>query len=172
MKDIKKLVNEEMKRGKHKYLYQAMDVVSKKIGMNVLTLNNKYYNKKNKEMDKVWKDVREHNFGIYDPELKKRINPNYLAFFWRKQDLEIGIKREVVLHRDLLIIEEIYKEKFGDQSPYDLELFKKDEGLFVERLIRAVEICTMGYVLNKGGALNKWKPATIIKGKKKFVWEQ
>ena len=69
-----------------------------------------------------------------------------------------------------MIIKSIYKKKFKNQSSYDLKLFEKDCGLFVERLIRAVEICTLEYVLNVGGALNKFN-ATIVKGRKKFVWE-
>jgi len=51
-------------------------------------------------------------------------------------------------------------------------LFKKDEGLFVERMIRAVEICTLKHVLNKeGGSLNINKRSSIVKGRRGFLWE-
>ena len=122
-----------------------------------------------KEMKKVFDDVKKGGFGIFDSESKKRINPNTLAFFWDSEKKR-KIKRAVVLHRDLMVIEGIYKNKFKNQDSYDLKLFEKDCGLFVERLIRAVEICTLKYVLNTGGALNKFN-STIIKGRKKFVWE-
>lgn len=126
--------------------------------------------KQSKEMRLVMSDVREHGLGIYDPKLKKRIDATGLCLMW-DSDAPIRVRKEFVLLRDLAIVKKIYKEKFGAQSPYDLALFEKDPGLFAERLIRAVEICTLNYVLNKGGALNKDKNSTIIKGRKKFVWE-
>ena len=77
-----------------------------------------------------------------------------------------------------MLIEKIYKEKFAKNkcsccsSPYDLKLFRKDPGLFVERLIRAVEICTMKYVLNiPDGNLNINKRPSIVKGRRSFLWE-
>ena len=126
-----------------------------------------------KEMDKVWKDVRKQNFGVFDTEQKKRINPRALAMFWRFDDPEIGdkMREEVALHNDLLVIEENYKEKFGEDCAMDLKLFNKDIELFVERLIRAVEICTLKYALNKGGALNNAKNMNVVKGKNNFIWE-
>ncbi len=120
-------------------------------------------------MKKVFDDVKKRGFGIFDSESMKRVNPKALAFFWDTEK-ERKIKRAVVLHRDLMVIKGIYKKKFKNQDSYDLKLFEKDSGLFVERLIRAVEICTLEYVLNTGGALNKFN-STIIKGRKKFVWE-
>lgn len=121
------------------------------------------------EMDKVWKDVRENNFGIFDIETKRRVNPEMLQFFWNTGMEQRKIKEEVMLHRDLMIIEKMYNEKFGKQShPLSLDLFNDPEK-FVERLIRAVEICTLRYVLNKGGALNKC-PCHIIKTPIEFVW--
>lgn len=124
-----------------------------------------------KEMNKVWKDVKKNNFGVYDPELKKRINPMNLAFFWGTEKKN-KIRQELVLHRDLGIIEDIYKKRFGTNGEGALSLDKwSDPELFVERLIRAVEICTLRYVLNKGGYLNKYSRMSIVKGKRSFIWE-
>jgi hypothetical protein len=125
-----------------------------------------------KETTKAMNDAKRFGLGIFDQETKKRVNPETLVFFWpgnRKMRLE----KEVVLQRSFARIKQIYKEKFGDENPYELKLFNKDVGLFVERLIRAVEICTMGNVLNDGnGTLNLNKEPTVIKGRKRFLWEQ
>jgi len=123
------------------------------------------------EMDKSHEDVKRIGLGIFDMEGRRRVNPETLAFSWPTGKAPKAME-EVVLQRNFAVIKKVYKEKFGNDSPYDLELFKKDEGLFVERLIRAVEICTMGYVLNDGkGTLNLNLNPTIVKGRKRFIWE-
>lgn len=123
-----------------------------------------------KEMKIVMEDVKNSGFGVLDTKTKKRIDVTRLALFW-EGERKVEVKRLFVLCKDLAAIEEIYKKKFPYECPYDLKLFEKDPGLFVERLIRATEICTMKYVLNRGGVLNKGIDSTIIKGRKKFVWE-
>ena len=132
--------------------------------------------KKNKtEFDEVWKDVEKLGVGVYDPHLKKRINIEDLAFFRVAKDKKKKfpkLRTEIELRSRLAIIKKVYKEKFKNKSPYELKLFKKDEGLFVERLIRAVEICTMSYVLNlPEGNLNINKRPSIVKGRRRFLWE-
>ncbi len=130
-----------------------------------------------KEFIKSNKDAKKLGLGVYDPILKKRIDITKLAFIWPcpagKLHKPPKLRKEIELRSRLQIIKKVFQEKFGkDTDPYDLKLFKKDEGLFVERLIRAVEICTMNYVLNlPGGSLNLNKCCSIIKGRKKFVWE-
>ena len=129
-----------------------------------------------KEINKAWKDAKENGLGVIDPILKKRINVESLSFLWVHPDGKVKkppkMRKEIELRRGLLIIEKVYKEKFVKDSPYDLELFKKDPGLFVERLIRAVEICTMRYVLNQpDGSLNINKRCSIVKGRRAFLWE-
>lgn len=134
-------------------------------------MNKEKMKKTKEEMKKTMKSVRKYGFGIYDTKNKLSIDPLTLQFIWR------GIKRkkmkeEVCLHTDLARIEKIYKEKFGSgSSGLELDLFRKDIELFIERLIRSVEICTLKYVLNVGGGLNRLKRMNILKGKRKFVWE-
>ncbi|KKL73226.1 hypothetical protein LCGC14_2077000 [marine sediment metagenome] len=126
-----------------------------------------------KETTKAMRDAKKFGLGIIDQETGKRINPETLAFFWTGKQ-KMKLQKEVVLQRNFAVIKKVYKEKFGKKcsNPYCLELFKEDIGLFVERLIRAVEICTMGYVLNDGnGTLNLNKCSTIVKGRKGFLWE-
>ena len=126
----------------------------------------------NKESKKAFKDAKEKGFGLIDGKTLKRIDPEALVFIWDSNEKVKDMQKRVVLERDLMIVKKIFKEKFNDDNPYDLKLFRKDPGEFIERMIRAVEICTLNYVLNKGeGTLNKSKDSTIIKGKKKFVWE-
>ena len=123
-----------------------------------------------REMNKVMLDVKKKGFGIFDTENKIRINPEALSFWWDSKGRKKP-REEVILRRDLMIIEGIFKEKFGNQSPYDLKLFNEDVAAFVERLIRAVEICSLRHVLNVGGSLNVWKKSNIVKGKRGFLWE-
>lgn len=131
-----------------------------------------------KEFDKVNKDAECLGLGVFDSVNKKRIDVEKLTFLWKcsagKLHKPPKIRKEIELRSRLVIIEKIYKEKFGkDTDPYDLKLFREDEGLFVERLIRAVEICTMNYVLNiPNGSLNINKRPSIIKGRRSFVWER
>jgi len=122
------------------------------------------------EMKKTMKSVRKYGFGIYDTKNKICIDPLTLSFIWRGTKRK-KMKEEVCLHTDLARIEKIYKEKFGNSSSLGLDLFRKDIELFIERLIRSVEICTLRYVLNVGGGLNKRKRMNILKGKRNFVWE-
>ncbi len=130
-----------------------------------------------KEFDKAWKDAKKLGVGVIDPHLKKRINIEDLTFIRVASDGKKGkfpkLKSEIELRSRLAIIKKIYKEKFKNcTNPYCLTLFKKDEGLFVERLIRAVEICTMNYALNlPEGNLNMNKRPSIIKGRRQFLWE-
>lgn len=134
-----------------------------------------------KEFDKAWKDAQKLGVGVFCPILKKRINIETLSFLWvapdGKKTKPPKLRKEIELRSRLAIIEKIYKEKFAKGkcaccSPYDLKLFRKDSGLFVERLIRAVEICTMKYVLNlPNGNLNINKRPSIIKGRRRFMWE-
>ena len=135
-----------------------------------------------KEFDKAWKDAQKLGVGVFDPILKKRIDVEKLSFLWvapgGKKTKPPKLRSEIELRRGLVIIEKAYKEKFATSkcaccgSPYDLKLFNKDVGLFVERLIRAVEICTMRYVLNlPEGDLNINKRSSIIKGRRRFMWE-
>jgi len=121
------------------------------------------------EWDKAYKDAEKNGLGIMDMKTGTHIDGTNLAFLWPSGKAKKP-QKEVVLQRDLITIEKIYKEKFGTTSPYDIQLFNMDVGHFIERLIRATEICTMKYVLNKGGALNKCK-ATITRGRRKFLWE-
>jgi len=122
------------------------------------------------EMDKAWKDAAKNGFGLYCPELGKRINIDNLIFVW-KGEKEKKMRDEIALRRDLIITEKIYKEKFSDQSPYEKDLLVKDPGKFIERMIRAVEICTLKYVLGNGGGLNTDKESTVTEGRNKFLWE-
>jgi len=128
------------------------------------------------EISKAMKDCEKNEFGIFDMEHKVRIKPEALSFFWNcscgKTRKPPKIRKEIELRANLNIIMKVYKEKFKGVSPYDLKLFKKDEGLFVERMIRAVEICTLKYVLNLDGTLNKNKHCSITKGRRRFLWEQ
>lgn len=129
-----------------------------------------------KEFDKAWNDAQRLGVGVFDPVLKKRVNVESLSFLYNCPAGKIHkppkLRTEIELRRGLAIIKKVYKEKFGDDSPYDLKLFKKDEGLFIERMIRAVEICTMNYVLNlPNGNLNLNKNSSIIKGRRRFMWE-
>ena len=129
-----------------------------------------------KEYSKAMKDIPKMGVGVFDPITKKRIDITNLAIFYNcpagKVHKPPKLRTEIELRSRFEIIEKVYKEKFGDDSPYDLKLFKKDEGLFVERLIRAVEICTMNYVLNlPDGCLNLNKSSSIVKGRRRFLWE-
>lgn len=129
-----------------------------------------------KEFDLAWEDAQKKGLGVFDPTLKKRIKAEGLSFLWVHSDGKIKkppkIRKEIELRRGLMLIEKIYKEKFSKDNPYDLKLFNKDAGLFVERLIRAVEICTLRYVLNlPEGNLNINKRPSIIKGRRRFMWE-
>lgn len=144
-----------MKKDKH-----TKDNKCKKCGMN------------KKEWNKAQNHAKKHGFGIYDTKLHLFINPMNLSFIWRGLfPKRKKMYEEVKLHRDLLTIEKIYKKKFNNEDPMELGLFKKDIELFVERMIRAVEICTLKYVLNAGGGLNVLQRMNILKGKRKFVWE-
>ena len=125
---------------------------------------------KQKEMGKAFQDVEKDGVGFYDPETKKRINIKGLVILTSQKE-KPEIKKEVILWRDLAIIKNVYREKFDNHSAYCLKLFEKDSALFIERMIRAVEICTLQYVLNNGGALNIDKHPTITKGRNKFLWE-
>lgn len=129
-----------------------------------------------KEFEKAWEDAQKLGVGVFDPVLEKRIDVEKLSFLWvapnGKKVKPPKLRKEIELRSRLVIIKKIYKEKFGNDSPYDLKLFRKDEGLFVERLIRAVEICTMGYALNlPDGNLNINKCSSITKGRRSFMWE-
>jgi len=129
---------------------------------------------KDKELDKAMKDSQKNGLGVYDQILKKRINVEALAFFSPEgKKIKKKPKKEVQLRHNLMVIKKVYNEKFKKcTNPYCLALFKKDEGLFVERLIRAVEICTLSYVLNTGeGDLNLNKRMSIVKGRRGFLWE-
>ncbi len=125
------------------------------------------------EFNKAWKDAKEKGLGVFDPVLKLRIEADRLAFIGPTgKEIKVKPRKELQLRRDLMLIEKVYKEKFAKcMNPYCLELFKEDEGLFVERLIRAAEICTLKYVLNCGGALNINKRPSIVKGRRNFIWE-
>jgi len=128
--------------------------------------------KEDKELNKAFKDSKERGFGVYDSEKKLCINPEALTFVWDSKKRENKMLQEVVLLRSLMNIKNIYKEKFGNDEPMNLELFNKDIELFIERLIRAVEICTLNYVLQTGeGALNDSKRMNIVKGRRRFIWE-
>ena len=120
------------------------------------------------EWDKAYKDSIVNGFGVYDPILKKRIDSEHLVFIWPGEGKK-RMQKELVINRSLMVLEKIYNEKFVD-DPYELKLFNKDKDLFVERLIRAVEICTLRWVLSKGGVLNMNKH-TVTKGRKRFLWE-
>ena len=135
-----------------------------------------------KEFEKAWKDAQKLGVGVFDPILKKRIDVEKLTFLWVASDGKRAkppkLRSEIELRRGLVIIEKIYKEKFAKNkceccsSPYDLKLFNKDAGLFVERLIRAVEICTLRHVLSlPEGSLNINKRSSITKGRRRFLWE-
>lgn len=127
-----------------------------------------------KEFKKAWKDSKKNGLGIFDQNTKKRIDPEGLVFISPSGEKEkVKPRKEIQLRRDLMLIEKVYKEKFKKcTNPYCLDLFKEDEGLFVERLIRAVEICSLKYVLNKeDGGLNISKRMSIVKGRRSFLWE-
>jgi len=125
-----------------------------------------------KELNKAMNYSQDKGFGIYDAYKHLSINPERLIFFWKGKKRQEKIKEEVVLLRALINLTNIYKEKFGSDSPYDLALFAKDPAEFVERLIRSVEICTLNYVLQTGnGSLNMCPRMSIVKGKRSFLWE-
>ena len=124
------------------------------------------------EIKKAMLDAKKFGVGLYDTTIKKRIDINNLTFITEPYKVLKKLKPEVQLRASLIAIQKIQEEKFPNQSPYDLELFKKDEGLFVERLIRAVEICTLKYALNiESSALNINKKSSVIKGRTRFLWE-
>ncbi len=125
-----------------------------------------------KELADAMKDAQKRGFGIYDAERHLCINPESLFFFWGDKKREAKPMDEVVLLRSLMKLKNIYKEKFGNDSPYDLELFESNPAEFVERMIRAVEICTLNYVLQTGeGSLNTCPRLSMVKGKRSFLWE-
>lgn len=127
-----------------------------------------------KEFKKAWKDAKKNGWGVYEPFLKKRIEANKLVFISSTgKKVKAKPRTEVQLRQNLMAIKKVYNEKFKKcTNPYCLSLFKKDEGLFVERLIRAVEICTLSYILNTGeGSLNLNKRMSIVKGRRSFLWE-
>ena len=123
------------------------------------------------EWDKAHENAKKVGLGIIDGVNKVCVEAGNLIFLWPEGEAK-GLKDEVVLQRDLMAIEKIYKEKFGKNTDsYEIKLYEQDIGHAIERLIRATEICTLKYVLNKGGALNKCKGCTITKGRKSFLWE-
>lgn len=102
----------------------------------------------------------------------QRVSSHDLQFIWAGKEFKKEVKNKAELLVHLARLEDIYKKKFSDSDPYDLELFKQDEGFFVERMIRAVEICTLKHVLNiDSGALNLSEFLTITKGRYSFLWE-
>ena len=122
-------------------------------------------------MKKVWEDVHESGLGIFDNILKKRIKPEALAFFYKDGEGTGKLKDEVLLHRGLYQLEKIFEKKFSkDNNPYDIKLYKNNPELFMERLIRATEICTLRYVLNKDGALNTNEKG-LEKIRTRFKWK-
>ena len=125
-----------------------------------------------KELNKAMKNAKDKGFGIYDTERNLCINPDNLSFIWDTEKRKEKVMDEVVLLRSLMNMKDIYKEKFDGASPYELKLLEKDPAEFVERMIRAVEICTLNYVLQiEEGALNLCSRANIVKGKRRFLWE-
>lgn len=125
-----------------------------------------------KEFRKAWDKAKKTGFGIYDTKRQLSINPDSLAFFWDSKKRKDKPLEEVVLLRNLMKLKDIYREKFGNDSPYDLKLLRKDPAAFVERMIRAVEICSLNYVLNTGeGSLNLCPQMNIVMGKRTFLWE-
>lgn len=124
------------------------------------------------ELKKATDDAVKIGFGCYDREHGVRIQPEELIFIDSDgEEKKDKMRSQIQLVQDLVALERIYKEKFGDDSPYDLALFEKDSGIFVERMIRAAEICTLNHVLLTGkGTLNKHN-GSIIKGRRSFIWE-
>lgn len=126
----------------------------------------------NLEFELIHKDIKEKGVGIFDQIVKRRVDPDALVFTW-PSDRKMKLKSGVQLKRNLAVIEKAYSVKFGNNSPYDLKLFKEDPASFTERMIRAVEICTLNYVLSTGkGNLNLNKSTNLILGKKRMVWEE
>jgi len=127
---------------------------------------------KKTELDKALRNSKVKGFGIYDAEKQLSINPENLSFMWAGKEKETKPLEELILLRALMTLKKIYKDKFGDDSPYDLKLFNKDPAEFMERMIRAVEICTLNHVLQTGeGALNMSPRMSMVKGKRSFIWE-
>lgn len=125
------------------------------------------------ELNKAMEDAKIYGFGCYDTESGLRIQPDKLTFVWNDKKKR-KLVEEVKLHSNLLQLEKIYKEKYGILDiggSMELGLFNADPEAFVERLIRAVEICTLRYVLGVGGGLNLSKRQEIVKGHRKFIWE-
>ena len=115
------------------------------------------------------KDVLEKGVAVFDVKNKTVIDMDNLAFFWLHRPGKVRSKLQ--LCSGLARILKIYKGKFGVTSPYDLELYHKDPALFIERMIRAAEICTLKYVLNlDGGGLND-STTSLVFGKNQMHWE-
>lgn len=124
------------------------------------------------QFDKAWQDAKEGGFGIYDRRWGIRIDPSDLIFVSPCGKVSKNLVRHrAALMANLATIERIYRKKFGSQSSMSLDLFESNIGDFIERLIRSVEICTLRYALNVGGALNATENMWIIKGRQSFLWE-
>ncbi len=174
----REMVKDKMAELRTDKLYVAKDAVARDLEMNPMTFDSFYYSDKTEanQMDKVLQDVQNQGFGIYNIQTKKRVNIEDLSVI--RGDKKI-VRNEMELLQELKQIEKVFDAKFNSDknkdnpcgNPYCLELFNKDPGLFVERLIRATEICSLRWVLNRGGALNTTMEATIVKGRKKFLWE-
>jgi len=59
---IVKEVDKEMATGKHKYLWLAKDEVAKRFNINLMTLDNYYYDFKKREIFNVWIEKIEGSF--------------------------------------------------------------------------------------------------------------
>lgn len=100
------------------------------------------------------------------------LDSDRIIYYWNGKQTHKGKKELSNLYRQLQDCMKIYRAKFGKTSPYSLGLFNKNPAHFVERMIRAAEICTLKYALGiDGGGLNISKRATVIKGTHGFVWE-
>ena len=122
-----------------------------------------------REYNRMLKDVRENGFGIFDTNTKQRINPSQLVLMWDSK-IKNPTLEEIKLGRDLVAVRKIYRERFKGKSAYGLALFREDPEKWAERLIRAVEICTLEYILDTGGGLNLG-PQSIAFGNKRMHWE-
>jgi hypothetical protein len=125
------------------------------------------------EFKKAESDALKHGFGLYDTGSNLRVKADNLIFLYPRNQKRM-MAEEVKLRRELVRLEKIYRGKYKTLDiggSMHLGLFNKDIEGFVERFIRATEICTMRYVLGVGGGLNLFKEQEIVKGHRKFIWE-
>ncbi len=88
------------------------------------------------------------------------------------------MRTEKEIKKGLKRIEEIYLKEFGKKNSKDnslhIDLTAMSVAKAIERIVRATEICTIKWILKKGGALNvdNWKMKEVKKTIKELKTEK